>query len=306
MRTVAFCLFSLAFLFLGAPQAKAWGDYGHIAVCEMAYDMLTAPARAEVDRILKKDGEYSTFKVACTDEDNPPKLRRLEHFFNLPRDRLFIDGTECPQASASPCLISAIMKDWTALRSGQSSDATKAAKLKGLGHWVGDIHQPLHISFADDQGGNLINANARCSYGLHSAWDTCIFVSRFLKIVITKETPFAEVLDRITAVSGDLRKGIRPEERAAWGDDNPWQWAKESYQIALQPGVSYCIMTNGECWYDDERRTYQGGRKRSVRVTDEYLDAYAPVVEQRLSQAAVRLAHMLNVAFDPAYPPAEP
>ena len=28
--------------------------------------------------------------------------------------------------------------------------------LKSLGHWVGDVHQPLHVSFDDDRGGNLV------------------------------------------------------------------------------------------------------------------------------------------------------
>jgi hypothetical protein len=46
--------------------------------------------------------------------------------------------------------------------------------LRFLGHFVGDLHQPLHVGFAQDQGGNLIDV--RTSSGgdtrrLHSVWD---------------------------------------------------------------------------------------------------------------------------------------
>jgi len=34
-----------------------------------------------------------------------------------------------------------------------NDDQAKLVSLKFLGHWVGDIHQPLHVSFADDRGG---------------------------------------------------------------------------------------------------------------------------------------------------------
>ena len=38
-------------------------------------------------------------------------------------------------------------------------------------HWVGDIHQPLHVSFEDDRGGNNIQVNGQCSGNLHATWD---------------------------------------------------------------------------------------------------------------------------------------
>src|SRR5262249_13692747 len=71
---------------------------------------------------------------------------------------------------------SAIAKDFAVLSSSAASDADKAASLKFLGHWVGDVHQPLHVSFEDDRGGNEINVVGDCRGNLHSAWDTCLVV----------------------------------------------------------------------------------------------------------------------------------
>ena len=39
---------------------------------------------------------------------------------------------------------------------------------------IGDIHQPLHVSFADDRGGNFIREAGPCVNSLHTVWDTCI------------------------------------------------------------------------------------------------------------------------------------
>jgi hypothetical protein len=52
----------------------------------------------------------------------------------------------CPGASA--CVVTAIKKDFEVLSSSDASQAQKLASLKFLGHWVGDVHQPLHASKA--------------------------------------------------------------------------------------------------------------------------------------------------------------
>jgi S1/P1 Nuclease len=40
------------------------------------------------------------------------------------------------------------------LSSSSASEQERLEALKYLGHWDGDVHQPLHLSFQDDRGGN--------------------------------------------------------------------------------------------------------------------------------------------------------
>jgi len=54
------------------------------------------------------------------------------------------------------------------------SDTSKLRALKFFGHWVGDVHQPLYVSFKDDRGGNLIKGTGPCEHNLHAVWDDCI------------------------------------------------------------------------------------------------------------------------------------
>jgi S1/P1 Nuclease len=150
--------------------AWAWGDLGHKIVCQIAFQELNDKARAEVIRLIALDEKFDSFTDACTWPDHP-RQRAEEHFINVPRTLQTIATAQCQ--GASTCLFRAIVTDREVLRTS-TDDTAKLASLKFLGHWVGDIHQPLHVSFADDRGGNFIRESGPCVNSLHTVWDTCI------------------------------------------------------------------------------------------------------------------------------------
>lgn len=96
--------------------------------------------------------------------------------------------------------------------------ASKLVALKSLGHWVGDIHQPLHVSILDDKGGNTIRTSGQCAGNLHAVWDTCL-------------VQYAIGPDASEAVT-DLLAAITPEMKAQWNASVPRDWANESFAIA--------------------------------------------------------------------------
>ena len=104
-----------------------------------------------------------------------PRQRASEHFVNLPRDATGLDDIECPLAEK--CVISAIKHDFAVLASPNATDQ-KLAALKFLGHWVGDIHQPLHAASQDDRGGNHIRTRGSSCESLHTLWDSCVVEER--------------------------------------------------------------------------------------------------------------------------------
>ena len=61
-------------LFLWPVTASAWGNAGHMVVCQIAYARLTPATRAEVDRLLPLFRRYETFAESGTYPDNPPIL----------------------------------------------------------------------------------------------------------------------------------------------------------------------------------------------------------------------------------------
>ena len=157
--------------FIGsASSVGAWGDLGHRVICQIAFQELNDTARNEVMRLIALGATFDSFTDACTWPDHPRKRTEV-HFINVARSVQTIVAGQCP--AVPKCLFAAIPADLEVLRTS-NDDAAKLASIKYLGHWVWDIHQPLHVSFADDRGGNLIRESGPCVNSLHTVWDTCI------------------------------------------------------------------------------------------------------------------------------------
>ena len=268
-------------LLLYSPAALAWGGLGHEAICELAFLELDDTARQRVIALIRQDPEFTTFRASCNWADRP-RQRASEHFVNLPRDATGLDGDECPLADE--CVVSAIEHDLAVLASPNATDEEKLAALKFLGHWVGDIHQPLHAAARDDRGGNHVRTRGSSCESLHTLWDSCIVEERLGMHPL--------------AIVPALQAGLTDEQRAEWLAGDPVDWANESFAIAREPGLQYCIMVDGTCQYAAENREFeQGEPERVVVVNQAYLDRHAATVRVRIAMAGVRLAGLLSRAL---------
>jgi hypothetical protein len=281
--------------FLAPAPAQAWGQGGHYAVCEIGYLNLTPRARAEVDRLVALDGRFASFTETCTFPDNPVS-RASEHYSNYPRTQRRVTPG-CP--GGRPCVLGAIESDLAILRSATAADAAKATAILYIGHWYGDLHQPLHISFADDRGGNSIKAEGPCSgsfeASLHSVWDTCVIERRIF-------SPGTDRVARARAAAGILAASVTRSQRKNWVRSQPWQWAGESYKVTLAGRTGYCVRKSGACRYSADRQEFANGDPpRALLVDEAYLDRAKPIVETRLTRAGIRLADALNRSFDPDF-----
>jgi hypothetical protein len=313
LRLTAFAFAATLLIAWHAP-ASAWGNSGHRTVCTIAYASLTPAARREVDRLLMADPAIlgpsrrnADYGWACTYPDNVsengPGRRDEEHYVNYPRTlRRVTAGTGC--GVSSPCVVSAIAADFATLRSTSASDRSRHAALVYLGHWIGDVHQPLHSSFRDDKGGNRIEVSgALCPPGrngpvkLHSAWDTCMFER--MQGWSRDNMP---TVDAVRTLAAALLGRATPQARRQWSASRPWQWAAESYAIARTLWVRYCVQAAETCRYSAEEAATTAGRApRTVLVDEPYFARARPVIEERITRAGVRLAHWLNEALDPDY-----
>jgi S1/P1 Nuclease len=292
MRALAGIAFAWLLFVMAPSPASAWGQGGHYTVCELGYLNLTPAAKAEVDRLVTLDGRFASFTETCTFPDSPV-ARASEHYANYRRTDRRISGPGCP--GGRPCVLGAIDSDLAILRSPGSTDPQKATAILFIGHWFGDLHQPLHISFADDRGGNSIKESGPCSGSLHSVWDTCVIERRIF-------APGTDRVARARAAAAALNAGITAGQRRNWVRSKPWQWAGESYKITLAAPTGYCVRKAGACWYSATKREFAtGDPQRTVTVDDAYLDRAKPIVATRLKRAGIRLAHELNRSFDPAY-----
>jgi S1/P1 Nuclease len=228
--------------------------------------------------LIQLDDEFPTFRASCNWPDRP-RQRASEHFVNLPRDATGLDGDECPLAEK--CVVSAIEDDFAVLASSDATDEEKLAALKFLGHWVGDIHQPLHAASQDGRGGNHIRTQDSSCGSLHTLWDSCIVEERLGMHPL--------------AIVGELQAGITDKQRTAWLASDPVHWADESFRITREPEIGYCVMVGDTCQYAaDNRKFDEGEPERVVVVDDGYLNRHASIAQERIAMAGIRLVGLLN------------
>jgi hypothetical protein len=266
-----FCwLIAVPILLSLCSEAQAWGDVGHKIICEIAIRLAEPHTQDQIQKLIAIDTEYRTFADSCIFADHP-RQRAEEHYINLPRDSKGLTSDKCPEANA--CVLTAIFSDFRLLSSKTETDANRLVGLKFLGHWVGDIHQPLHVSFLGDRGGNTISVSGRCFGNLHATWDTCLVL-------------YAVGPDISEAVT-DLLHTVTPELKAKWVASEPNDWANEAFAISKSAKTGYCKMHELSC----------DPSSQALTIDAEYLEANAPVVREQLLKAGVHLAHLLDIAF---------
>lgn len=133
--------------------SQAFDRRGHALVCGLAYDALSEEARAKVDDLTAQSGLNKPFPDLCS---WPDEIRRQErwkytgpwHYVNVGRGDTRITRQHCPEKG---CVLSAIETMEDRLQSDPQSDWQA---LLFLGHFIADVHQPMHVSYGDDRGGN--------------------------------------------------------------------------------------------------------------------------------------------------------
>jgi hypothetical protein len=316
--------FAVLLAFAAVPEpAKAWGKFGHLVVCDLAYRNLTDTSKEKLKELFNHnrgitvrgrgrlpDRRYTSFNLGCLEEDELPRKHPDDHFINVSRDTKSIDGKACPHNTA--CIFAGIDRDLATLGNEAESKADRVFALMAIGHWIGDIHQPLHISFADDRGGNWIDVKLAGKCGksryrvenLHGMWDNCLLEAGLFERVRrradfkktwSKNTITYRAVDTLQAQTGLAM------EKSFVGSE-PWEWAAESYKITLNPDVGYCVKVGDVCQYSATMATLSNkNAKRLAQLDQAYLAKFERLAEERVKKAGFRLAHLLNRALDPAY-----
>ena len=171
------------------------------------------------------------------------------------------DGGKYEDVESNPDgkVIMMIEKIARELKAGKLSAKQQQEYLKMLIHLVGDIHQPLHVGKPGDRGGNDIKLKwAGSDSNLHRVWDSDMIEDTKLSY-----TEFANALGKPAA-----------ETIKKWQQASVRDWAKES--MMLRPQV------------------YSIG-KGNLGYRYSYLNM--PTVKERILQAGVRLAGLLNQIY---------
>ncbi len=242
-------------------ESLAWGPAGHRIVGHIA-EMNLDP---EILKTIRKKFSINHLANVATWADTIKKNKHkpdVLHYTNIAANhRTYNQKRDCPRKR---CVTEKIKEYESILMDPESPPKTRKEALKFLVHLVADVHQPMHLGYEKDRGGNEIAVYFRDKpTNLHRVWDHDLI---FLKGKTQRQ--FARQLNRT----------ITPENKAQWAGGTPDDWSNESRALVLDYGYPL---------------QFSKGRELSLS----YIREGRRIVEERLQRAGIRLAEMLNRLF---------
>lgn len=246
----------------------SWGYTGHRTIGRITESYLSANAKAAVKDLLG-DEDIADAATWADEARKFPELKETAnwHFLNLPLGLSYKDFKNMVDTMKQANVYSALIKAEGTLKQKTASKKEKINALKFVLHFVGDIHQPMHVSRAEDKGGNTIQLNYEGKgTNLHSLIDTKLLEHQGLKF------------DSLALKFNQIPK--RKVRR--WQKTPIIKWAWESYKISSKLYAEVDKM---------ETRT----------IGDDYYKEHIGMVEERIQQASIRLAGLLNEIYKDGY-----
>ncbi|XP_047166138.1 endonuclease 4-like isoform X1 [Vigna umbellata] len=274
-------------LLMPLPIVLGWGKEGHYVICKIAQGYLSEGALFSVKQLLPDSAEGDLAAV-CSWADEVRfnyhyRWSSALHYVDTPDFKCNYEYCrDCHDSSKHKhrCVTGGIYNYTMQLKSadaGSELNYNLTEALLFLSHFVGDVHQPLHVGFIGDLGGNSITVRwYRRKTNLHHVWDDMIIQSA-LK----------------TFYNSDLSIMIQAIQRNItdnWSYDvSNWEHCAHNYTACPDRYASESISL--ACKF-----AYKNATPGST-LEDEYFLSRLPIVEKRLAQGGVRLAAVLNNIF---------
>jgi len=272
-------ILALVIAALTPAVGHAWGSKGHKVVAALSLEYLSDGARAGVTSLLgADDAKYINAAVWADQIRNDRPQSKPWHFVDIPNNAPGFDpARDCKNQS---CVVAKIDLFAKQLADPKAAKGKRIEALKFVIHFVGDVHQPMHGAEDDnDQGGNLVFVTVDgVTDKLHSVWDTLLVN----KLGSTPEE-----------IAENLESRISDADVKNFSSGTPKDWAEESHKIAHD--FIYAQSKGKE--HDEDN---------PVVLPNDYTVKALPIVRSRLSLASVRLAMVLNKAFEKPKPQPKP
>lgn len=243
---------------ISANNEIIWGATGHRVVGEIAQSHLKCSTKRKIKKLL--NGKTLAYVSTYADEIKSDKRYNefyTWHYINMPLDENYNPANQNPKGD----LVSAIEFCSAIISDKNSSDSDKIFYLKLLVHFVGDLHQPMHIGLEEDKGGNDFKLKwFGKDSNLHRVWDS--------DMIEGNKMSYTEMAANTKKLSRTEIKTIQQGSVIDWVNS-----IHESTRIV------YNSATEGE------------------NLSYRYSYLHFELLEQQLQYAGIRLAKVLNDLF---------
>ncbi len=252
------CRMGLAVILLAInyDDVHGWGPQGHRVIGHVAELNLAS----ETKKIIVQEFNINNLADVANWADIARRKREAEnpwHYTNIKEGEwIYEAGRDCPDGN---CVTEKIKEFSILLADIESPLQKRKDALKYLVHFVGDVHQPLHLGNLKDRGGGKIRLfYIGKNVSLHYLWDG--------GLIDWENESLLEYATRLNSRLLDL-------EKDGWLSSNINGWANESRSLALK---------------------YAYPLEEKIKLSKKYILKGREILDQRMVQAGVRLAGLLN------------
>lgn len=272
-------------------QAFSWGHNGHRVVGEIAQRHLSFKAKNKLKSIMKGQSlaEASTW---------PDEIRSNPKFnFMAPSHYTSVLDKQDYKLERNTDVVATIKKLLIAIKKDKPFHKfNQKEKIAFLTHFIGDLHQPLHVGRAADLGGNRVRVQwFGKQSNLHKVWDTGVIEQ--IGLSYKELVEFLDNPNRIKKTWYENQTAIELVNTAANESSKlrpiPYNFNPD-FSEDTETLASLDDLFKKYPHADNKKYKKKPSKKKYPQLSYNYLYRARPVVEQRLLQAGLRLAAILN------------
>ncbi|EER20692.1 conserved hypothetical protein [Perkinsus marinus ATCC 50983] len=291
------------------PGALAWDRDGHAAIVDAAKDYFNSNANKTVIELMGKDVRIADYSSLPDSVLHGPHAAEWEwsaglHYADTDDKCNFVYSRDCKD---DYCVVGAIKNFTRQVANISLPQEQRQEAFIFLMHFMGDIHQPLHLGRAEDVGGNLIHVNMKFADfengNLHSVWDSKMidqlegseFGPGYIQQNFNYSTPPADRDMFWTLTEADVRAEL--VEGGAFHDKIPG-WLEDCEKNGLDVCVNDMAVETAAVACSVAYRHTNGDEIEDGDVLPmEYYNERIEIVKEQLAKAIVRFAWVMNNAF---------
>lgn len=289
-------LLAVVLLSFASPTYQ-WSGDAHRAIASISSRYLSQAGRyfvsehlcgRDIDKIKKSLIDVSVYA------DSVEWSEEL-HFSHTPYRKCASFNMERDCGGSGRCIVTAIGNYTSRAGDPTLTPEARAEALKFLVHLVGDIHNPMHVGFREDKGGNEIWLKDPADKSLHNIWDYDLVARQkdFLSDLPMEEEE--EVESTPWKLSENLLNQL--EHKGSWkqyllnigpGDISTETKATQlASRIASKTSLEYTCRV---AYKDEENKWIESG----ASLKEAYLQSRSRIATELIKQAGIRLAELLD------------
>lgn len=252
------CFITALLLFSSTIRAENpdWGATGHRTIGKIADNYLKGKTKRKIAELL--NGE--SLALVSTFGDDIKSDKRYNdfytwHYVNMPFGVKYEDSEKNTKGD----LVTGIEKCKSVILDESTSKQDKVFYLKLLVHFMGDLHQPMHVGRKEDKGGNTVQVKWFGSgTNLHSVWDS--------KMIEHYNMTYTELAENANKISKEQVAFLQQGTVVDWVNDTQTYAIKvyASAEVGEKLGYNY-MYTN----FEMARSQLQKGGIRLAKVLND-------------------------------------